>query len=298
VRAITWDVAADPGARLYFGVARDLAEEEVRRQERFQADFINLAAHELNTPLTPIQLALDTLTMRLDPVMGREVRQGAELVQRNFQRLRELVAELLDAARIRAGRLPLELEEADLAALAREALAEKAGLIEAEGITVHSELETGLPCVVDVARMRQVLGNLFLAAIACADGSGQMRVRALRAGGEAVLGVECAKAAISRRERERLFLLFPVARDPVPSGRLGGGVGLYMARGIVELHGGRVSAREAGPDGEGLGLELSLPVSGPARQSKTLAAAAAMERAGTAAQAASARSGPDPEVPG
>jgi len=264
-RWLSWDVAADHVGRLYVCVARQLAADELRRQERFKADFINMAAHELNTPLTPIQLALETLGMRFDPVMDRDVMQGIGLVQRNFERLRDLVAELLDSARMHAGRLPLQLRETDLGALVREA-AQANSPAEAEpGVTLRIQADEGLRCVLDAARVRQVVDNYLACGLAMAAPGSEVRLRAERLGGQALVTMECGESAnLTVAQREALFRPFPPSEEPTPGPRAATGLGLYLARGIVELHGGRVAARE-GPTG-GLVLSFLLPLEGPASQ--------------------------------
>ncbi|HEX2065742.1 MAG TPA: PAS domain-containing sensor histidine kinase, partial [Candidatus Thermoplasmatota archaeon] len=148
-----WEVRASHRLRRYFCVARPLAQEEVRRQERFKVDFINMAAHELNTPLTPIQLGLDTLSMRLDPVLGRDAHESVEMLRRNFRRLQDLVTELLDSARLHAGRLPLEMRETDLSTLAVQAAAAKREAAAEVGVELGLRVEPGVRAKADADRL-------------------------------------------------------------------------------------------------------------------------------------------------
>jgi PAS domain S-box-containing protein len=257
---LNWDIAASHERERYFCVARQLSAEEARRQERFKTDFINMAAHELNTPLTPIQLALDTLAMRIDPALGRDTLQSVEIVRRNFLRFKDLVTELLDAARIHAGRLPLELGEVDLSGLAQQAAEDARGDAAEAGVAVRARIEPGLRAVADPARLRQVLDTYLECGIACAPAGSEVEVEVKRSGGEAVVAVSCDGAGITAGQREQLFLPFPPHDDPAPQPRVGTGLGLYMARGIIELHGGRVAAPGTGA---GLTLSFALPLEGP-----------------------------------
>jgi PAS domain S-box-containing protein len=258
---LAWSVVAGPDGRHYC-VARQPESEERRSQERFKAEFINLAAHALNTPLTPIQLALDTLDMQAQGCLSPEARQSMSLVQRNFRRLRDVVAELLDTARLQAGRMPLELREADLSALVAEAVEEKRRAAEEAGVALRERVEPGLQVVVDAGRLRQVLGAYLECALACAQAGGEVRLEAGRSDGEATVSVNCAGSRLTAEQRDRLFHPFPTHDDAVAPPRVGTGLGLYMARGIIELHGGRAAAPRSEPEG-GLGLRFTLPLEGP-----------------------------------
>jgi PAS domain S-box-containing protein len=251
---LSWSVGASHSRRLYYCIARHLTAEEMRRQERFKANFINMAAHELNTPLTPIQLALDTLAMRIDPVLGREAHQSVEMVRRNFLRFKGLVSELLDAARMHAGRLPLNLQEADLSALVLQAIEARRDA----GAAIRSEVEPGLRAVVDPERLLQVLDNHLACCLASTPPGGEVRVEARRRDREAVVSASCPGASLTPEQRERLVLLFP-PDEPLPGQRGGSGLGLYLARGIVQLHGGRMVAQAD----DGLTLTFALPLDGP-----------------------------------
>jgi PAS domain S-box-containing protein len=260
-RPLSWNVAPAPGGRRVCA-ARDLAAEEWRRQERFKADFINLAAHELNTPLTPMQLALDTLGMRIDPMLGRDLRQPLDMVQRNFRRLRDLVADLLDAARLNAGSLPLTLADVDLTSLALQAVADKRDAAEAAGVELRADVEHGLRTRADAARLLQVLDTYLACALACAPRGSDVHLAAWRAGDEVTVKATCRGATLTPGQRDGLFHPFPAADGDDPP-RVGSGLGLYMARGIVELHGGQAASR---PAEDGLALAFSLPLDGPPAQ--------------------------------
>lgn len=256
-----WEVAADAQAQRYFCVARPLAADEARRQERFQADVLNLVAHELNTPLTPLQLALDALALRLDPETGRELRPSLDILERGLLRLRGLVAEVLDAARARAGLLKLELAETDLSALALEVADGQRGLAADAGVEVRANVEPGLRARADAARLRQALDAILACATACAPAGGSVELSAARVGGVVQVVGASPSARLRPEECDALFLPFPPEREGTGP-RPPTGLGLFLARGIVELHGGEATAR-AGTAG-GLSLAILLPPEGPA----------------------------------
>ncbi|HEX2065845.1 MAG TPA: ATP-binding protein, partial [Candidatus Thermoplasmatota archaeon] len=118
-------------------------------------------------------------------------------------------------------------------------------------------------------RLLQVLDTYLSCGLACAPSGGQVRLEVERGGGHALVSVACRGATLPQAQRERLFLPFPSEEEPTAP-RVGSGLGLYMARGIIERHGGRVAVHE----GDGLVLSFALPLDGPT------AAPAALERAG------------------
>lgn len=273
---LVWTVAAGPDGR-HFCVARQPDADERRRQERFRLEFINLAAHALNTPLTPIQLALDTLEVQSKACLPPEARQTFAIVQRNFARLRDVVGELLDSARLQAGRLPLDLREADLSALAAEAVDAQRQAAAAAGVRLRSRIEPGLRGVVDARRLGQALGSCLACALASAPADSEVRVELRRAGREAALTLAAPEAATTEAQCEGLFLPFPPHEGETPPLAVGSGLGLYLARGILELHGGRLGAGR----GEGLRLEMALPLEGPPEVPQPRASAVGPLDAGT-----------------
>lgn len=239
-------------ARAMTRTADDLvrANAELARSVAARDEFLSIASHELKTPLTALKLQLQ---------IGQRQQGGAApawlaAAVRQVDRVGALVAELLDLARIRAGRLVLERRPVDLAALARGAAERLADVLERSGnpLEVDAPAPVGADC--DPARVEQVLANLLANASRHAPGA-RVSVRVLREGRHAVAVVEDEGPGIPPEAQARVF----EAYEKVERGghEQGLGLGLYIVRQIVEAHGGTIRAG-TGPGG-GAAFRVELP---------------------------------------
>jgi signal transduction histidine kinase len=235
------------------------AEMEVRRlreMDRFKSDFINAAAHELNTPLTPLKLQLHILKKKLPHDSGIE-RRTVDLLDRNLERLVWLVDEMLDVARLHSGRLRLKPAAADLARLAREAVETFQETAAQRGITLRLEQPDALPGTFDPQRVTQVLYNLVSNALKFTPTGGEVEVRARRDGAWLEASVADTGAGLTAEQAGQLFQPFTrLHRDQLDAP--GTGLGLYISQGIAQRHGGTLAVRSAGP-GRGATFTLRLP---------------------------------------
>ena len=260
-------------------VCRDVT--ELRRLEQVRRDFLSVASHELKTPLTSLggyaQLFQRHLA-RMGTADERSARYLAAIATQT-QRMTELVETLLDVSRIETGHLRLRREDFDLAALVREVVEELSDLSDRHTIGVAGDP----PPIVghwDRHRVEQVLVNLLSNAVRYSPDGGPVVVTVgqLECGGAGPgrdTGTDAQEpagcACVSVRDRgigltaEQLPLLFERfhqahagdARDPLTRGM---GLGLYIAREIVEQHGGRIWAESPGP-GQGATFTFTLPLS-------------------------------------
>ncbi|TKD03545.1 AAA family ATPase [Polyangium fumosum] len=233
---------------------------EAQEALRIRDEFLNIASHELNTPLTPLRLQVQLLRRRLeDPALAANPKlQGLprllDIANHSVERLEKLVGELLDVVRIGAGKLSLSLEDVDLTTLAREAIDGCQHQITAAGCTV--ELVASEPVVGrwDRFRIEQVFINLLTNAIKYGMGK-PITVGARRVGPRAEFWVEDRGMGIPKEDQARIFERFERA---VSSRSFGGlGLGLYIARQIVEAHGGTI--RVCSEPGQGATFTVELP---------------------------------------
>ncbi|MDC0742792.1 AAA family ATPase [Polyangium mundeleinium] len=233
---------------------------EAQEALRIRDEFLNIASHELNTPLTPLRLQVQLLRRRLeDPALAANPKlQGLprllEIANHSVERLEKLVGELLDVVRIGAGKLSLALEDVDLATLAREAIDGLQHQVTVAGCTV--ELVASEPVVGrwDRFRIEQVFINLLTNAIKYGMGK-PITVGARRVGPRAEFWVEDRGMGIPKDDQARIFERFERA---VSSRSFGGlGLGLYIARQIVEAHGGTI--RVHSEPGHGATFTVELP---------------------------------------
>ncbi len=231
---------------------------DVLETERMRAEFLGLVSHELREPLTSIKGSAVNLRESLDSLDKAEVLQFVRIIESQSDRMRDLIGELLDVARIKTGSLSVAPEPAEVVALVDEA--RNAFLTSGRGRDIVLDLEPELPRVMaDSRRVVQVLGNLLSNAARYSPESS-----AIRLGG--ALEGDCVALSVADQGRgvepERLPLLF---RKPSPFDgdglhpADGSGLGLAICKGIVEAHGGRIWAESEGV-GMGSRFTFTLPV--------------------------------------
>jgi signal transduction histidine kinase len=234
-----------------------LAEEERDRERGFLA----VAAHELRNPITPIVFAVDLLLEQAAagalPDDGVLVRRLA-MFGRQVSRLRTDLDRLLDFSRIRRGKLSLELEELDLAAVVADVLDELQPQIEASGCVVRRSLEGPVIGRWDRMRLRHVAWNLISNATKF-GANAPIEVEVAARESRATLRVSDHGPGVPEDVRARLFDLHE--RGAAEQPHTGFGVGLWLVRQITEAHGGTV--RCEGAPGAGATFIVDLPRRSP-----------------------------------
>jgi two-component system sensor kinase FixL len=229
------------------------AQDEVRERD----EFLSIASHELRTPITALQLQLQMIQRSAD--RKREewpawMAAKVDALERQTRRIAVLVNELLDVSRMRLGRLQLKLEDLDL----REVVRETVDHLEHEGASYGSaitlEARGPAPGRWDRLRIEQVLTNLLSNAMKFGPGK-PISVEVEPDGDRVRVVVRDRGIGIAEDDRQRIFQRFERA---VPAQHFGGlGLGLYIARQIVEAHGGRIDVEAEG--GEGTAFRVELP---------------------------------------
>jgi PAS domain S-box-containing protein len=240
--------------------ARRLAAETAARRAAQEAvairdEFLSIAGHELKTPLTALLFHAESLQRNALAIPPTEVADRATKMVRNAQRLARLVEELLDVSRIAAGRLTLEREQVDLSGLVSELTARIRDAAERAGSPI--QLDASRPAVGhwDRLRVEQVVENLLTNAVKYGRGKPievtvEPRERLAR------LVVRDHGFGIAPADQARIFERFERA---VSSRHYGGlGLGLWIARQIVEAHGGRIRVASRPDDGAAFTVDLPL----------------------------------------
>ncbi|MHB8469652.1 MAG: sensor histidine kinase [Gaiellaceae bacterium] len=240
-----------------------LAEQNTRLLEadRLKDEFVALISHDLRTPLTSIigyvELALDEAA---EPTLDAERRAYLEVVARSSERLLRLVNDLLFVARLQAGRLVLDPAPVDLAKLGLEAVDEARPRAERKGVALSFLGESPVSIEADPGRLSQLLDNLVSNAIKFTPEGGRIDVRVVRSIGGAVLEVSDTGIGIPPRAAERIFDRFFRTDEAVDGQIPGTGLGLFIARAIVDAHGGRIAAVPRGTGGTTFRIELPAQV--------------------------------------
>jgi signal transduction histidine kinase len=239
--------------------ARLEAAEKAAREANVGKDrFIAVLSHELRAPLAPLLAAVPAL----ESDAGRspeKLAKLAEMIKRNVLREARLIDDLLDVSRIASGKVALQREPTDVHAIAREALEMAAPEAVARRQALSVELEASHHRVDgDPARLRQVFTNLLKNAVKFTPDGGHIAVRSWNNGDLVVVEVSDDGVGIEPGALSRIFDSFEQAQRMAAGGGLG--LGLAISRGMVELHGGRISAHSPG-SGRGSRFLVELPAS-------------------------------------
>jgi PAS domain S-box-containing protein len=247
---------------VWVAVQQDVSEERRAREaaaelERAKSEFLSSVSHELRTPLTSI-LGYAAL-LREDTAGVVDAGDHIEVIERNAGRQLRLVEDLLSIARIQAGefevhRLPLDL--AEVVRLGVEAMRPAA---KEEGLRLELDSEGPARVLGDSDRLDQVLANLLSNAIKFTPAGGQVAVKLCTTSEEAVLTVTDTGPGIQPQERAQLFERLFRGDDGKRLQVSGAGLGLAIARSIVEAHEGTIEARTDADSG-GATFELTLPL--------------------------------------
>lgn len=243
---------------------REVAER--RRAEQLRDEFLSVAAHELKTPLTSLRGFVQVLTRQMERKRVADperLRQALGAIDQQSVKLSRLVAQLLDVSRLEAGRLVLDRKPTDVVALLREALESARASASKHSFALHAPER--VVASVDPFRLEQVVTNLLDNAVKYSPEGGPVEVTVSSRGEEVEIAVSDRGLGIPPEHRDRVFDRFYQAH---PEHGLGGmGLGLYISREIVDLHGGRLETEH--PEGSGTRVVLRLP-SGNAPGAETL----------------------------
>jgi len=236
---------------------RVVAEEALKEADRRKDEFLATLAHELRNPLAPIRNALHL--MGLDHSSWQQRSESRAMIQRQVDHMVRLVDDLLDVSRITSGKIALRTERVELAALLARAVETCQPLLDARGVYMSiSVSDQALAVSGDLARLVQVLGNVLHNAAKYTDRGGDVRLSAHAERGQVVIRVQDTGAGIPLQMLPRVFDLFTQVRDTKHRAEGGLGIGLALARRLVEMHGGTITAQSDGV-GRGSTFEIRLP---------------------------------------
>ncbi len=233
---------------------------QLEEADRRKNEFLALLGHELRNPLAPIVTGLELIRSR--PVDDPILRKACGALDRQVAHLTRLVDDLLDVSRITTGKIDLRREPVALGVVLDRAVAMTRPVYDQRAMTIELDIRAReLPVEVDVTRMVQVVSNLLINAAKYSDPGSRVVLSGLRDGSDAVVRVADEGRGIDPLVLPTIFDSFvQVAKD-----RGGLGVGLTLARRLVEMHRGSIRARSGGL-GKGSVFEVRIPVLGEGPQ--------------------------------
>lgn len=225
-------------------------------------EFLAILSHELRNPLAPMRNSVFLLQREGAPPESK--RRAIGILDRQTTQLTRLVSDLLDVSRIARGKVALERSTQDLSELTRETFEDLRSIIAGKGIVPELHVpDTPVWVNGDRARLVQIITNLVTNAVNFTPAGGHIRVT-LRANGRAALEVRDDGVGIDPSTRDVLFEPFAPSRAPTDRAVPGLGLGLALARGFVELHGGSIVAFSDGP-GTGARFVVTFPLTAAAQ---------------------------------
>lgn len=245
-----------------------LTHAELRYLDEVKSTFISVAAHELQTPLSSINGFIEMLLDEVYGTINDEQKEALDIVQRSATRLIGIIKNLLDVTRIEAGRIELALRPTDLPKLIDAVVAEFHPQIEFRQQELLFAIQPNLPfALCDHTRTVQIVGNLLSNAIKYTPNRGSIEITSQLADAEGFIqfSITDSGVGISEEDQKMLFERFFRAESANVTGENGTGLGLYITRALVELHGGQIWAES--DLWRGSAFHVTFPIAGqPTRQ--------------------------------
>jgi signal transduction histidine kinase len=244
-RVITNEITRVELARLY---------DDAREAAEAREEVLKIVSHDLRNPLSTIGMAAE---MILETSDGAEQARGVSIIRRTSDRMNRMVQDLLDVAKLETGRLAIEVEDTDVITVVEEAVETLGPLAEESGLTLGVVMAPDVRGIcVDRGRILQVLSNLVGNAVKFTPAGGRITLHVRPEGDVVRFAVTDTGPGIPPDQLQRIFGRFWQAKA---SDRRGLGLGLTIARSIVEAHGGRIGADSR--VGEGTEFWFTVPTS-------------------------------------
>jgi PAS domain S-box-containing protein len=265
--------------RSWAHIERVRAAEALREEDRRKTEFLAILAHELRNPLAPIRNGLQVMRMAADdPATVARVR---DMMERQVTQMVDLVDDLLDIARVTRGNMELKLVRTDLADVLASAVETSMPLIEANQHELRIDpAGEALPLQVDATRIAQVIGNVLNNAAKYTPERGRIVVSTRRDGQQAVMTIADNGIGIPLEAAESVFDMFSQVGSSIDRAHGGLGIGLSLARRLLDLHHGSIRLLDSGPE-RGSTFEIRLPLAPPEDTRAPAPAADGQAREGT-----------------
>ncbi len=249
----------DPDRKIIgvLSTARDITEQ--KRIEEIKDQFLNMASHELKSPLIPIKSQCQLLLDEDYGALNKEQKEAVEMIFKNEGHLERLATDVLDVSRARSNKLRLVFKKADICKIVRSSITNAKGEAKKKGITFSSKCISALPHVfADIQRIHQVMANLLGNALKYTPENGAINIRANKTEDGIQVSVHDTGIGMDKGVLEKIFLPFFQADSRLDRKYGGVGLGLSICKGIIEAHGGKIWG-ESGGNGKGSTFTFTLP---------------------------------------
>jgi PAS domain S-box-containing protein len=270
--------AFDPGGKpvRLEGIVTDTTDRKLAEEERialelsrregdrllqlseFKSQFINMVAHDLNNVVTPMKFSLYALKQAADEGKLPDQAEPVALLNRGLDRLTGFLADLLDSARLQSGKLAINPSSFDLSAHLVQAADALKPQAKAQGIRVECDVPAGIQVQADARRIEQVTSNLLGNALKFTPAEGRIRISLSPSEAQAEFTVSDTGAGLRPEDIAKLFQPFSQIGNTPQGKHTGTGLGLFICRGIIERHEGKIWCESEGP-GKGAAFHVALP---------------------------------------
>ena len=232
-----------------------------KQLDRLKNEFVASVSHELRTPLVAISKSLSLLLGKAAGHLSEVQEQFLSIAERNLERLSRVIDDLLDLSKLESGKMEVKFAPVALGEVITEVIDGLHSWAESKSITIRKEIPEGIPEInIDQGRMIQVLNNLIGNAIKFTPKEGTITVSAelLAEEGALKVSVEDTGIGIDEKDLPKLFDKFYQAGERLSADVNGTGIGLSIARELIQLHGGKIWAESE--VGQGAKFSFTLPL--------------------------------------
>ena len=225
--------------------------EKVADASRMKTEFIAVVSHQLRAPLTNLRFSLDFLVSNKSSPASKEQMEYFSIIKENTQRMGDLIDNLLTVSRIETGKFPLKKSHVSVKAIVNKMVLKFRAAAEASGVKVLLTLPKNLsPVWADQLWLEQVIENLLDNAIKYSkEGGGTVKVNVEQKGKDVHFEITDTGMGIPKEEQKFIFEKFFRSKDALRQQRAGSGLGLHIAKQVIELSGGKIGFRSQADKG-------------------------------------------------
>ena len=222
-------------------ILEDISElnEKLKELDKLKDEFLNMTSHELKNPLTPIISYLDMLTKGNLGELSPKQKEALDIILRNTQRLKRLIFDILDIAKLESKRMKFDMQKIDLENIIKNSINDMQPFADEKKIKIIGKIGKLPACLGDETRLLQVLTNLLNNAIKFSHEKGKISVSAQKNGNKIFISVKDNGIGIGKKDLPNMFKKFYQADSNVQR-KSGTGLGLAICKGIIEAHRGKI----------------------------------------------------------